>query len=259
MDVHAVEIIEGRALEIFAGAGVGGIDGGTPGLGVFLVDELGDGNFGEVGIAHEVGAIEIGAAEGFGGEVNGLGGAVAEFGEVEAFENVEDFDEGGAAGGWRRGADDVVAAIGAADGFALLDFVGGEIGDGDEASAFLDGGGEFAGEGAVVEAVGILRDALEGAGEFGLLKDLSGLIELAVAKKDALGFRELGEIVVLSQIARIFVGEREAVAGEFDGGRNYFFEGELAVFFFGVDQARYGAGNAYRAIADDAGILVAFG
>ena len=136
----------------------------------FLSMSCATGNFGEVGIAHKFGAIVEGAAEGFGFEVDGVGGAVAEFREVEAFEDIEDFDERDSAGRWRRSADDVVAAIRAANGLALFDFVGGEVGGGDQASAFVDGRGQFARHGAVIELVGIFGDAFQGAGQFGLLE-----------------------------------------------------------------------------------------
>ena len=102
--------------------------------------------------------------------MDGVGGAVAEFREVEAFEDIENFDERDSAGRWRRSADDVVAAIGAANGLAFFDFVGSEVGGGDQASAFVDGRGQFAGHGAVVELVGIFGDAFQGVGEFGLLE-----------------------------------------------------------------------------------------
>ena len=142
---YAFESLEGRALQFLAHAGVVGIDGGAPGGGIFLVDELRYRDVGEIGVAQEVGAIEEGAAESLGGEVDRLGRTIAGFGEVEALENIEDFDKGGASGRRRRRSDDVVATIRAADRFALLYFIGGEVGGGDEASAFLDGGGQFAG------------------------------------------------------------------------------------------------------------------
>ena len=102
--------------------------------------------------------------------MDGVGGAVAELREVEALEDIEDFDECYSAGRWRRSADDVVAAIGAANGLAFLDFVSSEVGGGDQASAFVDGRGQFTGHGAVIERVGILGKAFQGAGEFGLLE-----------------------------------------------------------------------------------------
>src|SRR5208282_1041541 len=121
----ALQFAERRAFQVFAGAGVVEVDGVAPGGSVFLIDELGHRNFRVVGIAEEIGTIVKGAAKGFGFEVNGGGRAVAEFREVVAFEDVEDFDEGDSTGGWRRRADDVVATIGAANGLALFDFVGG--------------------------------------------------------------------------------------------------------------------------------------
>jgi hypothetical protein len=56
------------------------VDGVAPGGGVLLVDKLGYGNLGEVGIAHEIGAVIEGATKGFGFKMDGVGGAVAELG-----------------------------------------------------------------------------------------------------------------------------------------------------------------------------------
>ena len=235
------------------------VDGVAPGGGVFLVDELRDGNFGEVGIAHEVGAIIEGAAKGFGFEVNGLGGAVAGFREVEAFEDIEDFDERDSSGRWRRRADDVVAAIGAANRLALFDFVGGEVCGGDKASAFMNGRSQFAGHGSVVEGVGIFGEAFEGAGEFRLLENFAWLIVVSVAQENALGFGKLGEMLISFQILRVFVGEREAIASEFDGGRHYFFDRQFAILFFGVDEASDRAGDADGSVSDDARFFAGFG
>src|ERR1700686_3004088 len=168
---YALQFMEDRwAFQLFAHAGMVEVDGVTPGGSVLFIDELRDRNFGEVRITHEIGAVVEGAAERFGFEVDGVGGAVAEFREVEAFENIEDFDERNSAGGWRRSADDVVSAIGAANGLAFFDFVGGEILGSDQASTFVDGSGEFAGHCAVVELVGIFGDAFEGVSEFGVLE-----------------------------------------------------------------------------------------
>ena len=61
------------------------VNGVAPGGGILLVDELGYGNFGEVGIAHEIGAVIEGATKRFGFEVDGIGGAVAELRKVVAF------------------------------------------------------------------------------------------------------------------------------------------------------------------------------
>src|SRR5271169_6038711 len=116
-------------------------------------------------------------AEGLDGEVDCFGRAVASFGEIEAFKNVEDFDQRRAARRRGRSSNDVVPSVGAADRFALLDLVGGEVGGRDDASTSFDGSGEFTGKSAMVEVIGIFCDALEGAGQFGLLQDLAGLVE----------------------------------------------------------------------------------
>src|SRR5260370_22069607 len=200
---NALELIEDRrAFQILAHTGVIGVDGVAPCGGIFFVDELRDGNFGVVGIAHEVGAIVEGATEGLGFEGDGLGGAVAELHEVEAFKNIEDFDERYSGGSWRRSADDVVAAIGAANGLAFLDFVGGEVGGGSQASAFVDGGGQFAGQGAAVKVVGILGDALQGAGEVGLLEWFAGPIVVSVAEVNGFGLGKLEAGVIFVQLLR---------------------------------------------------------
>src|ERR1035438_8970732 len=97
-----------------------------------------------------------------------VAGAVAEFREVVAFEDIEDLDERDSTRRWRWSTDDVIAAIGAANGLAFLDFVGGEVFGSNQASAFVKGRGEFGSHGAVVERVGIFGEAFQCAGEFGL-------------------------------------------------------------------------------------------
>ncbi len=68
-----------------------------------------------------------------------------------------------------------------------------------------------------------------------------------------------GEVLIVFQILRVFVGEREAIAGELDGGSNYFFERQLAVFLFRVDEAGHGAGDADGLVSDDAGVFAGSG
>src|SRR5258708_6880950 len=234
------------------------IDGVAPCGGVLFVDELRDGNFGEIGIAHEVGAIVENAAEGFGFEVDGLGGAVAQFREVEAFKDIEDFDERHSAGRRRRNADDVIATIGAANGLTFFDFVGGEIGGSYQASALVDGRSQFAGHGAVVKVVRLSGNAFQGAREFRLLEYFAGLVVVAVAQENTFGLGKLREVLIFFQILRVFVCEGEAIAGEFDGGSDYFVQRQLAVFFLRVDQAGHGAGDADGFVSDDAGIFAGF-
>src|SRR6266446_2598199 len=71
---YALQFAERRAFQVFAHTGMVEIDGVPPCGGVLFVDQLRDRNFGEIGIAHEVGAI-VGGANGLaffdlvGGEV----------------------------------------------------------------------------------------------------------------------------------------------------------------------------------------------
>ena len=60
--------------EVFAGRGFGGVDGGAPGCGVLRVGHLLERELVEVGVAEVVAAVHVGAAEGFGDDVD-LGGA----------------------------------------------------------------------------------------------------------------------------------------------------------------------------------------
>ena len=55
---------------------------------------------------------------------------------------------------------------------------------------------------------------------------------------------------------RIFIGQRKALARKLDGGSDYFFQRQLAIFLFRVNQAGNRAGDAYGPVSDDAGILV---
>ena len=173
-------------MQILADAGMCGIDGLTPSGGVALVNQLCNRNFGEVGIAEELGAVVERAAESFGGEMDCLGGTVPGLGQVVAFENVENFEKRDPARRRRRRADDVVVAIGSADDLAFLDFVLRQVLEGDEASTLLNGGRQLTSHGPVIELVGIFRDALERAGQFWLAKHLSLFEVIAVALKNSL-------------------------------------------------------------------------
>src|SRR5580700_9078788 len=165
-----------RALEVFTYARVVRIDGFAPGGGVLFINKLRHRHFCEVGIAHEVGAIVEGAAERFDCKMNGIAGTIAKFREIEAFQNIEYFDERDSAGGWRRSADDVVSAIRSANRLAIL------------------------------------GEALKGAHEFGLLKYFARLIVVSVAQENAFGFGKLGEVLISLQVLRVFVSEGETIA-----------------------------------------------
>ncbi len=206
--------------------GLLGVDGGAPGCGVFGIRHLLEGEIVEIGVAEVVRTIHVGSAEGFGDDVD-LGGAAVgtQFREIVAGEDVEDFDEDDAAGGWRGRGDDVVAAIVAADGVALFYLVGGEVFGGDEASAGLFCIGDLMGHSSVVELVGVFGDAGESGGEFGLLEGVAFFVEIAVALEDVCGCGEAGNAAAGLEHASFGVGEDEAFGGEADGRGHILREG----------------------------------
>jgi hypothetical protein len=112
-----------------AGTGRGGvgIDGSAPGIGVGAGDERGGGDVVVIRIAEVVGAVHVGAAVGFGDQMKPLRGAVAEFGEIIAGEDVEGADKHDAARRWRRGADDGVVVKCGGDRLALNHGILGQI------------------------------------------------------------------------------------------------------------------------------------
>ena len=180
-----------------------------------------------------------------------LGGAAvwAKLREIVGGEDVEDLDEDDAAGGGRRRGDDVVAVVVADEGRAILDLVGGEVCGGDEAASGFFEGGDLMGHRAFVEVVGVVGDAGEGGGEFGLFEGVACFVEVAVALEDVGGDGEAGEGFALEGMG-LFGGENVAVGGELDGGRHVLREGELAVVFLRVGEAGDGAGDAAGLVAD---------
>ena len=222
-------------------------------MGVGLGGEPGGGDEVVVGVAEVVGPVHVGAAKGFGDQVHGLRGAVAELGQVVAFQNVERAEQDDSAGGGRRGADDGVVVEGAGDGRALDDIVLGEVVEGEQGAALAELVDQFVGQLAVVEVLGVVGDALEGAGELGLAEGFALLIEMAVALEDALRVGKPGEVGV-AEFAGLLGGEDEALGGELDGRGHDAGEAELAVLALGVDHAGDGAGGGDGAVADDTGL-----
>ena len=110
----------------------------------------------------------------------------------------------------------------------------------------------------MVERVGILGDAFQSASEFGLLKEIAWLVEIPIAQKNAFRFRKFRQVIVRFEILRIFVGERETVVGELDGGSHYSFDRQPAVLFLRINQAGDGAGNADGPVSDNARIFAGF-
>ena len=115
------------------------------------------------------------------------------------------------------------------------------------AHLLLDQGGGLAG----VEPGGaVLRDALEGPGQVGLLEDVPRGIGGAVLRElcERRGVAaELGQIVL--EVARQAVGDHEAVTGEGDGGLDQAAPGELAVLLPGEVQPRHGARHSHGQVA----------
>ena len=123
--------------------------------------ELGDGNAVVVRVAQVVGPVHVGAAVGFGDQMHGCGGAVAELCKVESLKNVERADQHNAAGRWRRSADDGVVVEAAGDGSALDHGVLSQVVQSEQRASLVQFIDKLARDGAVVETVGIGRDALQ--------------------------------------------------------------------------------------------------
>jgi len=174
-----------RPPQLFAWAGARGVDRFPPGCAVLFVNELSHRNPGEVRVSQELGAVEEGAAEGFQRQVHGLRRAIPQPGEVVAFEDVQNLDQDNAARGRWRCADDFVSAVGPNNRLALFHFVLREVIGGNQAPAFLDGGCQLARQGAVLEVVGIGRDALQCARQFWLAQNFAILVVVPIAQKNA--------------------------------------------------------------------------
>ncbi len=129
----------------------------------FFDGERGDGNVVVVGIAEIVGAVHVGAAIGFDDQVHRFRRAVAELGQIVAFEDIERAEQHHSAGRWRRRADDGVVVERADDGRALDDGVLGQIVEREQRAALLQVVDQLVRQLAVVEVVGVGGDALERA------------------------------------------------------------------------------------------------
>ena len=140
------------------------------------------------------------------------GTAVAEFGQIVSFEDIERADEHDAAGRWRRGADDGVAVKTADDGCALDDGVGGKVFESDESATLSEIANQLLRHLAVVEAAGIGGDALKGARQLRLAEDVAFLIKLPVSLEDALGVCETSQVWV-AEFTSLFGGQLEAIGG----------------------------------------------
>ena len=207
------------------------------------------GHGGEVGVAQVVGAVLVGAAEGFGDERNLLRRTIRQEGELVAGEDVENLNQHDSAGRGRRRGNDLIAAIAAGERCAVLHFVSREVGGGEQSAALLDGGGKLGRHRTFVEARGIGGDALQGAGELRLREAVAGPQIIAIALEDAARFGEAGEVLCGSKVARFFFGQNVALASEADRRGHYSGEGETAIGLLRVDEPSHGAGNTNGLIA----------
>src|ERR1039457_4860516 len=124
----AVQLREnGRPPQPGAGSGASQRDGFAPGIGVTLVQQLRNRDFGKIRVPEELGAIEKCPLISFGGEMNALGRTLTLLAEIVSLEDIEALDQGDASGRRRWSADDLVAAIGAANRLPLLHFVLGKV------------------------------------------------------------------------------------------------------------------------------------
>src|SRR5215469_1164794 len=105
------------ALQSLAGCGLRGIDRVAPRGSVFLVNQLSNGDFGEVRITQKLGAIEKSSPKSFDRVMNGSRRPVLHFSEIVAFEDVQRLDQHRSTRGRRGSADDLITAICAADRF----------------------------------------------------------------------------------------------------------------------------------------------
>ena len=200
-------------LERRAGTGLIGLDAGAPGLGIFFCGEFGDRNLVVVRIAEVIGAIHVGAAIGLGGQMDPAGAAVAEAGEIVAFQDVQRAEQDDSARRGRRCADDGVVVECADDRGALDDVVLCEVVKRDERAALLEVIDEFMRHFAVIEVVGIGGDTLQGARELGLLEGFAAAVIGSVALKQEARFREARKIGI-GEFVGLFWSKCKAIAGE---------------------------------------------
>src|SRR2546430_172576 len=85
-----------------------------------------------VGVTEVAGTVEETAAHDFGGDMPTCGAIRAEALHVETFQHIEHFDQTNAAGSGRRRAEDVVAAVGAANGSSLNGLIAAKVGHSDQ-------------------------------------------------------------------------------------------------------------------------------
>ena len=244
----------------------GGLPGPTLRLSVarcLFGDETVDGHVHEIGIAQEFRAVGVGELHGFGHEMDGVGGVVAEVADGKGFEQVQDLDEVDAAGTGRGHGVDVIPSVGAVDGLADDGAVACKVLHGDETAVRFHGVRDGFGDLAFVKAAGAgTGDGFEAFGKVFLDEFFADLIAFAaLLVEDLHGRGPLGHAFFRVTEREEEVGVHgEAVFGEFDGGLYGALEGDGAVFFEGERQPGDGPGDAggEQAVSGFFGVGVAF-
>ena len=121
-------------------------------------------------------------------------------------------------------------------GVRSLALVRGKIGGGDVAVVGSFKGGDFGGELAFVEVVGVGGDAGQSDGKLRLFERLARLVEVAVALEDAVRLGKLREQLGVEDDV-FFCRHHEALAREPDGWSHHLRKAEPAIMFFGEGKA----------------------
>src|SRR5439155_26092637 len=121
---------------------------------------------------------------------------------------------------------------------ALFHFVVSKVFSSDQAAALLNGRGEFARHGTVIELVRIGGDALQRLGQFRLTKDFARFVVIPIALKDAARFWEAGQILVISEISGILPSQGKTLTGQLDCRSDNLLQRELAKFLLRVRHTR---------------------
>src|SRR4030095_4671918 len=136
---NTLQFVElGRPFQFSADTRVLRINRGTPSSCIFLVDELRYGDFREVRIAQELGAVVEGATERFGRQMDCFCRTISEFRQIVSFQNIQDFDQRDSTGGWGWSANNLVISVRSGDRLAFLHFVLSKIVSGDQPAPLLD-------------------------------------------------------------------------------------------------------------------------
>ena len=217
---------------------------------IVLVGQLEHRQRAELRIAQELRAIVEGASIGFRDQVDGFSGPASGLRQIEPFENVQRLDQRDAAGGRRRGADDLESSIRAAHRHAILHFVVAQIIERNETAPFLHELGELSRHFSGVEIIRRFDDALERASQLRLFQDIALLPALAVVLEDALRVGVLREPRVSGHRARVIPAERITLARETNGRLHDLFQRQLAELFLRMDHALHRAWNTRGEITD---------